>query len=443
MKRFAQNIAVLAVAGLVGLVIVEGALRLLPGKYSQWYDFVSEHRTTVKHRGLGDGLSSLEPGQGLRNQRPCSDIAPIAVNEDGFRDGPWAKEKDGLRIAVLGDSFTEGLQVGDGEHLSALLERMLGADVLNASVSGYSTVTQLEAYRRLVRPYRPDLTLVFFYVGNDVTGNACALDPARTLCGRVVGERVEYRRGMDVPSPQAAAEPAEPWEAWRTVKAFGRQNFATYLALHDLKVMAQGVFNAATGRVPERWQLYRAEPPPVWTQAWRITEDAIRRLKTEVEADGGRLALVGINEFFAVHPDWRRELTFGAGSAAPEDMDPARPLHRLAEIAAGLDLTYLDLLDVFVAYRDRHALAYPYFSFSCDGHWNPLGHFVVANATARFLAERGLLPGDEDRAPVIAAAANRRLRLAPVNVLGEEAYRQIYGGGLYRGKSGVPDTVHR
>lgn len=439
MKKLWQNGLVLLVALLVGLGFVEGGLRLLPGKYSQWLDYTANDRTKIKHRGLGGGLSSLEPGMWMRSHGPCFEITAIQTNEVGFRDGPWKKESADFRIAILGDSFTEAMQVGNDEHVSALLESMLGKDVLNASLSGNSTVTNIETYRRLVRPYRPDLTLLFFYIGNDVKGNSCALEPDRVLCGRLDGDRVIYHQPpTPVEAEQTALPAPPPIQPWRDLKTFARRNFAIYLALYDFKIILQGIVNTVLGSVPLRWHLYLSKKPPELDEAWRITERALATLKADVESDGGRLVLVGINEFLSISPAWEREMLLAAGSAVPKDFDPARPLRELGRLAARLDIPFLDLLEVFVRYRDRHSLPYPFFSFSCDGHWNPLGHYVAANASAAFIAEEGLLPktaGSEDK--VLAAAAHR-LAIAPEDVLGRDAYEQIYGGGIYTGGSAAP-----
>ena len=176
-------------------------------------------------------------------------------------------------------------------------------------------------------------------------------------------------------------------------------------------------------------------------EAWRITEHALATLKAEVESDGGRLVLVGINEFLSINPAWEREMLLGAGSAVPEDFDPARPLGELGRTAARLDIPFLDLLQVFVRYRDRHSLPYPYFSFSCNGHWNPLGHYVAANATTAFLAEEGLLPAGAGSENKVSAAAERRFATPPQDVLGRDAYQQIYDGGIYTGGSAAPAAV--
>lgn len=212
-----------------------------------------------------------------------------------------------------------------------------------------------------------------------------------------------------------------------------RRNLALYSALREVKIIGEGLIGMARGRVAERWRGYLPDPGPEWEEAWKVTEHALAELKREVEADGARLAVTAIAENFVLDPDWRNALRFGGGTAVPEGFDIHRPGRRLAEIARSLDLPHLDLAEDFAAYRDAWKLPGPYFSFACDGHWNPLAHYLAAHRLAVFLAEKGLLPaGSEDQA-VLRERSRAAFARPPREILGTDAYRQIYGGGVYTG----------
>jgi len=434
-----QNALLVGAALLVFLVLAEIALRLMPGKYRLWFDYYAGDRTTLVHQGIGGGLRVLKPDQAATKHGPCFETAPVTTNADGFRDRPWRHQKSGFRLLALGDSFIEAAQVGDGAHVSAELSRTLGLEVMNAGISGYSTVTELEAYRRVLRGYQADLVVLFFYLGNDVKGNACALDPGRALCGRVVDGDVTYRR----PGP-GTATPARPqgtadggvFAAGSAVKAFLRRNLASYLVLYDLKTLVMGAVNGLRGYVPLRWQIYMPDESHAWRDAWRVTEDALAGLAAAVEEDGARLALVAIPEHFVTSREWETELLLGAGFAPPEGFDPGRPQKRLEAIVQRLGVPYLDLAPALLAYRDGATLDPPYFSFACDGHWNPLTHALAASEVAAFLARRGLLPATLDAA-ALEARRTALVARTPRDILGQKAYEEIYGGGRYVGGAPV------
>jgi hypothetical protein len=159
----------------------------------------------------------------------------------------------------------------------------------------------------------------------------------------------------------------------------------------------------------------------------------LRTLKDEVEGDGARLALVAVPEHFTTSREWQSEMMFGAGSAVPDDFDPALPTRRLAAVAGRIGVPLLDLRPAFLAYRDANDLSYPYFSFACDGHWNPLTHYLAGHAAAAFLAQHGLLGENRrDRADLLSARRDAFAR-DPKAILGTQAHRQIFDGGIYTG----------
>jgi len=123
----------------------------------------------------------------------------------GLRDVEHAVAKPAgtIRIAVLGDSATEGLQVALKETFAKVLERRLNEraqrslqrefsnqanesnaeqdsrflsnrppskrfEVMNFGCSGYSTGQQLLLYKTLVRNYKPDYVVVFYSKGDSL-----------------------------------------------------------------------------------------------------------------------------------------------------------------------------------------------------------------------------------------------------------------------------------
>ncbi|MCH8112369.1 MAG: SGNH/GDSL hydrolase family protein [Proteobacteria bacterium] len=101
----------------------------------------------------------------------------ITTNQAGLRgtkDYTVPKPPNTYRIAMLGDSMLFGFGVADNEVVSYQLEHLLNRtaknrkfEVLNFGVSGFGTAEQLVAYEKLVRPYKPDAVVVFYF-SNDV-----------------------------------------------------------------------------------------------------------------------------------------------------------------------------------------------------------------------------------------------------------------------------------
>jgi len=96
---------------------------------------------------------------------------PAATNARGWRDRDHADapEPGVLRIAVLGDSFTFGVGVDDGERYTDRLEEQhAGVEVLNFGVNGYGTDQQLCVLREEALARGPGVVVCQTYLGNDL-----------------------------------------------------------------------------------------------------------------------------------------------------------------------------------------------------------------------------------------------------------------------------------
>jgi len=100
-------------------------------------------------------------------------------NADGIRDEPdltVAKPAGVYRIALLGDSMVEGLQVPSNQTFGKLLEKRLRGEgaknvqVINFGNSGYSTAQEYMLLKIKVLKYKPDLVVVG-YTNRDMFEN--------------------------------------------------------------------------------------------------------------------------------------------------------------------------------------------------------------------------------------------------------------------------------
>ena len=121
-----------------GLLLAEVALRAAGYSFPEFY-------ATDERRGF-----ALRPGAAGWYRKEGA--AYVRVNSDGLRDREHAREKppDTFRVAVVGDSYAEALQVEQEAAFWAVMERRLQAcaaqfaggrrvEVINFGVSGYGT----------------------------------------------------------------------------------------------------------------------------------------------------------------------------------------------------------------------------------------------------------------------------------------------------------------
>ena len=95
---------------------------------------------------------------------------PIHINADGFRDNEFSFEKDDgeFRIAVLGDSYEEALQVALSDTWQKVMASKLSGDLnkkvesFNFGVSGYGTDQEWLTLTQKVWKFSPDLIILAF-----------------------------------------------------------------------------------------------------------------------------------------------------------------------------------------------------------------------------------------------------------------------------------------
>lgn len=102
--------------------------------------------------------------------KPGVDLGRILKTNDlGLRSAPIDQEKKVPRVLVLGDSFTFGYGLMEGEPFCHVLQQRLKGriDVVNAAVSGFEIQDSVAQYFRLMNRVDPDLIILPF-VKNDL-----------------------------------------------------------------------------------------------------------------------------------------------------------------------------------------------------------------------------------------------------------------------------------
>ena len=163
-RAWRRRLALLWVAGTVGLGIAEGALQL----------FMAPHLTSV-HRLDPERLHRLEPGaERVFRHRPDNGggAIHIRVNADGFR-GSELDPRPQRRVAVFGDSFVEAEFSTEEATYVARLAAHLGAALsagvegVNAGVIAYGPDQAIAHMAGALPRLEPDLVVLVVFAGND------------------------------------------------------------------------------------------------------------------------------------------------------------------------------------------------------------------------------------------------------------------------------------
>jgi hypothetical protein len=373
---------------MAGLLIVEAALRLAGYSYPNLY-------TTDRQRGV-----ALKPGaQGWwRNEGE----AYIRINSEGLRDREHTKAKppQTLRIAVLGDSYAEALQVPLEKTFWAVMEGRLrecraatkgqNVEVINFGVSGYGTTLELITLRQKVWDYSPDIVLLALTTGNDISDNSRALKGDEDIPyfvhrdGRLVLDD-SYLNSRTFRLRQSALN-----RLLRRVRDYSRVAQAAFQAYHALSN-----YRAAAGRAPEvspaglevgQSELIYSEPTDAaWKDAWQVTEELIVLMRDEVAQRGAKFVVVTLSSGGQVHPNAsaRQELMKRLGVS--DLFYPDRRIKALGE-RAGFEV--LNLAPSLQAYAEQHKVFLHGFGQNPgSGHWNETGHRVAGEMISQKLCE--------------------------------------------------------
>jgi hypothetical protein len=390
------RLALAGAAALLTLAALELVLRLAGFSHPNFY------------RPDPDLGWALRPGAAGRWRQEGD--APVRINRDGWRDEehPLDKPAGELRVAVLGDSMVEALQVPADRTFWALAERRLEGcerlggrrvQLLDFGVSGFGTAQELLALRHRVERYRPDLVLLAFYSGNDVRNNHRPLDqdplrpyftlegdPPRLLLDASFQGTRGYRFRRSLPGRLA----------------YGAVDRSRLLQLaKHAKSAADGLIGAVRARRAAGGEaalqelgldnaVYAPPADPAWRAAWRVTEELIRALDRESRAQGARLAVVTLSTPIQVHPDPVARRRFAARLGVPDLLYPER---RLAALARAEGIPALLLAPELARHSTRTGAYLHGFPNTPpgEGHWNQEGHRVAGNLLADWLC-RDVLP---------------------------------------------------
>ena len=377
--RWIAPLASIVISALVAVAGFEVLLRLIDYSAPIWYE--PDARLGWRLRPGVEGLFSSE-GR-----------AQIKVNADGLRDREHAREKpEGVyRIAILGDSYSEAMQVPLSRTYWAQLPQRLAScgfagggrvEVLNFGVSGYGTAQQYLMLESVALAYRPDLVLLQFTNGNDVRNNSIALEEEHHRPFFVYDERGalvldDSFRGL----PGQVRRSSLAWSMLREASDLSR---VLQLARAASQAELMPSAHAGAGKGMEAGLETEILAPPrdgAWEDAWRVTEGLIARTRDLAEQNGAKLVLMSVPYAIQVHPDRKLREALQAKLGVEDLLYPDR---RLAAFAARQGIPAVTLAPAMQKLAESRGEALHGFANAQPGfgHWNELGHRAAADLVA-------------------------------------------------------------
>ena len=352
-KSITRSAASVAAGFAIATVLAEGILRLF-----QLAPSVSVVTVTQTDFERIPGIFSPEQDLVERSIRQLP--YHVVIDSLGYRGVEFTRQKPPgeTRMLMIGDSFTFGEFVSEGQTLPAILEARLRKQcpslrVINAGLPGSTITDQHEMLRRSMT-LRPD-AVVLVMTTNDIPD----------LMGETMWPRLAENRATKSRFPMSVVYPV-----------------LRHTALFNLLQRVRAVmFNrAVAARAPELPDSVRMRPAKL-------------RYDRELLAMRDTLAALRIPFVFVLVPDHR--LVSG------DHYNPMIDWESATARTAGIDA--LDMLPVF---RRSGLPVTKLYLLPWDGHTSPAGNAVAADALQRRLSEDGL-PKCPSQTPVVMSGFQR------------------------------------
>jgi hypothetical protein len=300
------------------------------------------NRVTLLCTEIGQWINYRTDGRGFNN--------PAEI---------WNTQR--LEIAVLGDSFAQGYCVPNDKNFVALIRQRHPA-TLNLGVAGDGPLLMIATLKEYLPHFMPKTMLWFYFEGNDLTDLQVEMkspllrnylkdgftqqDLARQNdIDRAIVDEIPRLRALD----QANRERREANAASGRVKDFMRLSM-----LRQRLGMVGGMDEDVSAASGANIEVFRG---------------ILLQAKMQVEGWRGRMLFVYL-------PDWARYTSnTSVGEVARDEV--------LALVRA-LGIPIIDIHRAFEAHGDPLSL----FPFRRPGHYNEIGHRLVAEEVLKTLAQR-------------------------------------------------------
>ncbi|OGW72588.1 MAG: hypothetical protein A2Y02_01485 [Omnitrophica bacterium GWA2_52_12] len=338
----------------------------------------------------------LAPGRGYFYPHENPSGIYFDVNRFGYRDREWTEEKpDGtFRVAVLGDSYVEALQVDHGKTFLALAEKKLSQaagrkiEFMNFGRSCFTQSEELLVLTRDILKFKPDLVIVFYYAINDI--GDLAPPTALSLMRPFYEELPDGSLKLDTSFNKTRAFKMKTW-----LNPFKKRSTLISLITERFIIferVKQAEQTGLLGSDPDAHESLRAylslatsTPEPQYVKNYRLSKRLLSEMARTSQAHQARFMLVNIDL-----PSYLPEVAQKFKSVNPT-FDPDFFDQDLAVFAAKEDMLFLGLEEPFR--QKAQALGRPlhfkywdaigikgYWEYGAHtGHWNEDGHALVAD----------------------------------------------------------------
>jgi len=269
-------------------------------------------------------------------------------------------------------------------------------EVINFGVSGYGTAQELITLRNQVWQYSPDLVLLTVTTNNDISDNSQALKKTNQIPYFVWRDERLIEDDSFLQTRSFQSRNNFPGRAGRWLRDHLRLVQAIQQAAFAVRVMREQ--RAAKSSEPEKPTtapqgpvtpmdelgvdnlIYREPSDPVWINAWTVTEQLIKTMRSEVESKGVAFVVMTLSNPPQVLPTSASRDAFLQRVGAK---DIFYPDNRIAQFCRREGIAVRTLAPAMQQYAQQNNVMLHGFGRDIgNGHWNVAGHHIAGQLAA-------------------------------------------------------------
>ena len=294
----------------------------------------------------------------------------VSMNEEGFHDTEVPETKTKKRILALGDSIiaATSLPIEQGT-ISKLRLQLNSYDIINTGVSGWNTEQELLFLLTKGLDYEPDIVLLYFYIGNDITTNyfrnyTTIADGNLTLNPRSLKDSGVVRKTyyfLDrysilfrlaraaILRPVGSKQPSEP-------------------------ILCDNIGVEPTYRLIEN--IFEVDQREIDNDVWQKNYLLLGYMNAILKKKNIDFIVILVPDMIQVDPA-AQKIVMNCFNLTAEDLDWQRPNKKLVSFLINNNIPYIDTYDGLKNGFENNQIYLP-----SDIHFNEVGHQILADIVA-------------------------------------------------------------
>lgn len=330
-----------------------------------------------------------------------------STNRFGWKDKEWAIKKPAktYRVAVLGDSYVESLDMEPEKNFLQIAQNRLNAvlapkgfqtEWMNFGRSGFTQTEELFVLKKDIAPFEPDLLVVFFFATNDIEDISplTTTDPIRPYYFETKKGGLRFDRNFSKTRSFKIKSWISPIKNHSALVSLLTQRYSLLMRYQDLSKLRRKANRRTASPVKSYLSLCTRDPDMRYRKNYRMNKRLIHEMAKFAKRRGMEMLLVNVDL-----PSYQPEI-----EKSFETLDPSfNPLFfekDLADFAGDLGIGFVGLQSVFRKefLKNGRPLHWNYWGLKVktphweygahDGHWNEEGHQVVGKTLAGALKSR-------------------------------------------------------